>query len=170
MRSLYEAINDSDEKVLDNTNDSPIMWLSNTFGCNGDEIQDLKDNVFSITIKSKKVVFDDNHGYENMIFSMRGLYTRPRIIVYNANAFYKLFRWPDKYGIDSDLTIEYDTNEDLSPYNIPYCEGTIVIRRCKSFTFRQRDTIHGDLILHKKNIGKIYGIDGFEKMKTLTIK
>lgn len=176
MRTLFEAINDTDEKVSARSREIPYIWLKDTFGVDEKDMHEVDKGMYSIWLTNKKVVIDNTHGHSKVIFSLYGRFRNgAKIIVRNANAFYNLFAYPrsNYFDVESDITLIYDTDEALSINNIPSCEGTVIVKKCKSFTFPTGiDSLKiKNLVLHKKGIGTIYGgIDGIKDTQSLTIK
>ena len=176
MRTLFEAINDTDEKVSARSKEIPYIWIKDTFGVADDDIHEVDKGLYSIWVTNKKVVIDNTYGHSKVIFSLYGRFRNgAKILIRNANAFYNLFAYPRSSPfydtIDDKITLIYDTDEALSSNNIPSCAGTVIVKRCKSFTLPTSDSLKiKNLVLHKKGIGTIYGINVIKDMQSLIIK
>lgn len=177
MRTLFEAINDTDEKVSARSKEIPYIWLKDTFGVDEKDMHEVDRGMYSISVTSKKIVIDNTYGHSKIIFCLHSRFrSNTKILIRNANAFYNLFAYPRSSSfmdtIEDEITLIYDTDEALSISNIPSCAGTVIVKRCKSFAFPANgDSLKiKNLILHKKGIGTIYGINGIKDTQSLTIK
>ena len=177
MRTLFEAISDTDEKVSARSREIPYIWLKDTFGVKDDDMHEVDKGMYSIYVTNKKIVIDNTYGHSKIIFSLHSRFrSNAKILIRNANAFYNLFAYPRSSSfydtIEDDITLIYDTDEALSINNIPSCAGTVIVKKCKSFAFPTGvDSLKiKNLILHKKGIGIIYGINGIKDTQSLTIK